>query len=235
MAATYLGLPYLYPHSSDFRYTGHYYHEKSDLHLAPYRAYDSVTGRWISEDPIQEVGGINLYGYAGNGPLDAIDPLGLYINVYGPTAADRAEILAAIQSWTKGKLSLKDGSKDLKWNLQREPYPDDGEIERTLDALIKSDKPYIITRTGEMAFSQGGTFQPANGGGGTIMIEPSDFWGTYESAVGPQAPNLGMILAHELLGRAKVDLDGGKHSNEFAFKKANAACERMGIPLRIRY
>lgn len=65
------------PVSSDFRYTGHYYHEKSGLHLAPYRAYDATTGLWISEDPIQEAGGVNLYGYVGNNPLLITDIYGL--------------------------------------------------------------------------------------------------------------------------------------------------------------
>lgn len=62
---------------ADFRYTGHWYHEPSGLHLALYRAYDAETGVWISEDPIQEEGGINLYGYVFNSPTTAIDPLGL--------------------------------------------------------------------------------------------------------------------------------------------------------------
>jgi RHS repeat-associated protein len=63
--------------SSDFRYTGHYYHRKSGLHLAPYRAYDAEMAVWLSEDPIQEEGGINLYGYVGGSPVMAVDPLGL--------------------------------------------------------------------------------------------------------------------------------------------------------------
>ncbi|MCW0216775.1 MAG: RHS repeat-associated core domain-containing protein, partial [Prosthecobacter sp.] len=62
---------------SDFRYTGHWYHEKSELHLALYRAYDAELGLWISEDPIQEAGGLNLYGYVGNSPLAKLDPSGL--------------------------------------------------------------------------------------------------------------------------------------------------------------
>ncbi len=57
-------------------YTGHYYHAPSGLHLAPYRAYDAETGRWLSRDPIEEGGGLNLYGYVGNTPLIYIDPLG---------------------------------------------------------------------------------------------------------------------------------------------------------------
>ena len=34
-------------------------------------------GRWLSRDPIEEDGGINLYGYVGNNPTNAADPLGL--------------------------------------------------------------------------------------------------------------------------------------------------------------
>jgi RHS repeat-associated protein len=63
---------------SEFGYTGHYFHQQSGLNLALFRAYDSMTGRWLSRDPIGERGGPNLYGYVGNDPLNLIDPLGLW-------------------------------------------------------------------------------------------------------------------------------------------------------------
>jgi uncharacterized protein RhaS with RHS repeats len=43
-----------------------------------YRWYDPVTGRWQSRDPIEEEGGINLYGYVGNDGVSASDYLGLW-------------------------------------------------------------------------------------------------------------------------------------------------------------
>jgi RHS repeat-associated protein len=45
------------------------------LYLA--RPYEPNMARWITRDPIGERGGINLYGFVGNSPLNAIDPFGL--------------------------------------------------------------------------------------------------------------------------------------------------------------
>lgn len=41
-----------------------------------YRYYDPVTGRWTSRDPIEEMGGINLYGFVGNSGFNQVDALG---------------------------------------------------------------------------------------------------------------------------------------------------------------
>ena len=41
-----------------------------------YRDYDPVTGRWPSRDPIEEQGGMNLYGFVYNAPNSWIDALG---------------------------------------------------------------------------------------------------------------------------------------------------------------
>jgi len=39
---------------SDFLYTGHLYHDESDLHLTLYRAYHPELGMWLSRDPIEQ-------------------------------------------------------------------------------------------------------------------------------------------------------------------------------------
>jgi RHS repeat-associated protein len=51
--------------------TGH------ELYYYGYRYYSPRLGRWLSRDPIGEGGGINLYGFVGNNPIDSYDPLGL--------------------------------------------------------------------------------------------------------------------------------------------------------------
>ncbi|MDI6800834.1 MAG: RHS repeat-associated core domain-containing protein [Thermodesulfovibrionales bacterium] len=64
--------------SSDnpFQYTGR---ENDGTGLYYYRAryYSPELQRFISEDPIRLVGGINLYAYVGNNPVNKIDPMGL--------------------------------------------------------------------------------------------------------------------------------------------------------------
>lgn len=42
-----------------------------------YRLYDPVYGRWINRDPIEEKGGINLYGFVGNDGINQWDALGM--------------------------------------------------------------------------------------------------------------------------------------------------------------
>jgi RHS repeat-associated protein len=45
-----------------------------------YRWYDPLTGRWLSQDPIGEQGGINLYGMIGNDAVNYYDEYGLKKN-----------------------------------------------------------------------------------------------------------------------------------------------------------
>jgi RHS repeat-associated protein len=63
--------------ATDFRYAGMFYERNSGLYLTHYRAYDPVTARWLSRDPIEERGGMNLYSYGGENPLNSGDPTGL--------------------------------------------------------------------------------------------------------------------------------------------------------------
>ncbi len=60
-----------------FRFSTQYQDDETDLLMYPYRPYSLSTGRWLSRDPIGEKGGVNLYGFVANDPLNQVDFLGL--------------------------------------------------------------------------------------------------------------------------------------------------------------
>ena len=51
----------------------------SGVRFYGYRYYDPVTGRWPSRDPIEERGGMNLYGFVGNDGVNGWDYLGMTV------------------------------------------------------------------------------------------------------------------------------------------------------------
>jgi RHS repeat-associated protein len=59
------------------RFPGQVYDSESKLHSNGHRDYDPRLGRYVESDPTGLEGGINTYVYAGNDPVNAIDPLGL--------------------------------------------------------------------------------------------------------------------------------------------------------------
>jgi RHS repeat-associated protein len=59
------------------RFSTKYHDEETGFYYYGYRYYDPVTGRWPSRDPIEERGGINLYGMVGNDAVGRWDYLGL--------------------------------------------------------------------------------------------------------------------------------------------------------------
>lgn len=63
--------------ANTYRFSSMEYYEKADMLLYLYRPYFVSLQRWPNHDPIGERGGINLYGYVGNNPVNKFDPLGL--------------------------------------------------------------------------------------------------------------------------------------------------------------
>lgn len=59
------------------------------------RYYDSSVGRFVSEDPIRQRGGLNYYRYVRNSAVNFTDPTGLYA-LKGFTPGEAARMMAAI-------------------------------------------------------------------------------------------------------------------------------------------
>jgi RHS repeat-associated protein len=64
---------------NNLRFAGQYFDQETGLHYNYHRYYDPSLGRYLRADPIGFDGGINLYAYVLNNPLNWIDPLGLEI------------------------------------------------------------------------------------------------------------------------------------------------------------
>lgn len=70
---------------TEIAYTGHWNFKPAsfakqaatDLSLTWFRAYDPKRGTWLNRDPIEEAGGINLFGFVDNSPILNVDQLGL--------------------------------------------------------------------------------------------------------------------------------------------------------------
>ena len=72
------------PSQQPRRENGHDYDETaSGMFFYGFRYYDPETGRWPSRDPIEERGGLNLYGMVANNSVNAWDYLGLSSNCCG--------------------------------------------------------------------------------------------------------------------------------------------------------
>lgn len=65
--------------ASDFGYAAYYWHARSVSNLTIHREYSSTFARWTSRDPVEEIGGLNLYSYVANNPTIFVDPTGLSI------------------------------------------------------------------------------------------------------------------------------------------------------------
>ncbi len=72
--------------ANPFRFSTKYTDGETDLLYYGHRYCNPGTGRWVSRDPIEEKGGVNLYVFVGNSAANHFDPLGLTIPGTGPGA-----------------------------------------------------------------------------------------------------------------------------------------------------
>jgi RHS repeat-associated protein len=120
-----------HPHrdyNNRFVFTGREYLKELDLLDCRNRYYSESLGRWLPRDPIAESGGINLYAYCGNEPIDRIDAYGLIVVVlegYGGSLSPINTEVAAIATATGGKAypwgDTDSAAKDIRAALKNDP------------------------------------------------------------------------------------------------------------------
>ncbi|MGD9160247.1 MAG: RHS repeat-associated core domain-containing protein, partial [Desulfobacteraceae bacterium] len=84
-----------------------YYDSETGLHYNYHRYYDPSTGRYLTPDPIGLSGGINLYTYVENNPINWIDP-------EGHSIVGKVVVLGIKGIKTLGKVGRKNAVKAVK-------------------------------------------------------------------------------------------------------------------------
>jgi RHS repeat-associated protein len=96
-----------------FQYTGQAWLPELGMYYYKARIYSPTLGRFMQTDPVGYQGGINLYAYVGDDPVNATDPTGTTIHVDDEQL--RRRLLTQINSLTRSKYTF-----DRNGNLRRE-------------------------------------------------------------------------------------------------------------------
>ena len=83
-----------------------------------YRYYDPLTGRWPSRDPIEEEGGVNLYGFVKNDPIKDYDYLGFCTKGESRIDSESMKPVSAADSEDPDKAITSGAGKFLNWLLK---------------------------------------------------------------------------------------------------------------------
>lgn len=97
---------------SQFGYTGQRVDAESGTYYFRARHYSPVLGRFLQADPIGHQGGMHLYAYVANDPLNATDREGLILenaaNGVGQYAGDSYDVAAQLRRVVHQKIECAD-------------------------------------------------------------------------------------------------------------------------------
>eukprot|EP01041_Mallomonas_annulata_P031641 gene31641-53977_t len=88
-----------------FRFSTKFTDSETGLVYYGRRYYDPKQGRFLGRDPIEEEGGLNLYGFCGNDSINGWDILGMdgvTATDYGTFWASATDVLGTLREWNFG-------------------------------------------------------------------------------------------------------------------------------------
>lgn len=97
---------------SRFRYTGQIMLFEAQLYHYKARAYHPLPGQFLQTDPVGYQGGLNLYAYVGNDPLNATDPLGL-LTCSASDAGGQAKCDKVVEDAQRASAALRETQRRL--------------------------------------------------------------------------------------------------------------------------
>ncbi len=84
---------------TSLRWSSKYEDAETGLLYYGYRYYDPANGRWLNRDPISESGGLNLYAFVKNNPVNTFDRLGLALYAFDGTGNNDREVSKGRFTW----------------------------------------------------------------------------------------------------------------------------------------
>jgi RHS repeat-associated protein len=180
--------------ANPFRFTAREWDSETSLYYYRARYYDSLFGRFISEDPIGMNGGVNAYRFEVNDPATLRDPRGLWPESLQAIVSDVSDVT----SWLAGRggaginhvedpaaheLSDTPGMQDIRRQYK--------EMNCRYSGYLCNDYQYsqLITTdslTGQLVGSFCAKFVPISKG--RVLVEAQNTWGL-ES--GTRLPKIG--------------------------------------------
>ena len=127
-----------------YRFSSKEFAPNPGLAYYSFRYYDPSFQRWLTRDPIEESGGINLYTYVANDPNDQADPFGLDGLIYMrfqngssrkvviPTPPESAEAKRKAEWNDIVKTFMDEGGTDAAMMMVPVPGPDEAAVLRFL-------------------------------------------------------------------------------------------------------
>ncbi len=205
-----------------FRFSTKYQDDETGFLYYGYRYYNPTTGRWLSRDPLGEIGfellrgrrsqvlntAGNLYNFAKNQPVNLFDPSGLYDLQFdsfnGFTDQDKKDIANSISRTGGSATKLRDEAKTLLDKLKQSSCPCP-KLQDELNKLIKIANKVI---NGVNSKSENLEIEQGEISGGTYALTTISLVPGYDPVLrfnnksldwhkAPQN-NLGLTVLHEL-------------------------------------
>ncbi len=104
------------------RFTTKYFDAETDLYYYGYRFYHPTLKRWLTRDPIEEEGGINLYAFCDNCPVMNVDSFGKDIYLYtgndsGNPFNDALHQTVVVDTWSNDCPPKKTGVRGFSFGF----------------------------------------------------------------------------------------------------------------------
>ncbi len=211
-----------------YRFASKEWNDRGGIYYFGRRYYDPILIRFLNRDPIAEQGGLNLYAYLGNNPINLIDILGLcppslwdqwWLNIYN--------------NWEQNSLDYANGIgqagenlANTAWNTLNDPLGTVANL-GTWAGNVSTDLLGYAENYGNNLLNGLGTSQ---GIGGTVFgLETGLATGGFASALAPEAEASGLTAADVSANLTPADqLAIGQATHEAAVAQYIAQVESEG-------